>query len=457
MISLYNTLSKKKETFVPRETGKVSLYVCGMTVYDYCHIGHARVMLVFDMVVRVFRYLGYDVTYVKNITDIDDKIIQRANENQETIGDLTERFIEAMREDERALGVIPPTLEPKATTHMAEMIAMITTLIQEQHAYAAENGDVYFDVTSFKTYGQLSHRRLEDLQSGARVEINVHKKHPMDFVLWKASKPEEPSWPSPWGDGRPGWHIECSAMSVKCLGTHFDIHGGGMDLAFPHHENEIAQSEAATKEKCANTWMHIGFVQVDKEKMSKSLGNFFTIREVLERYHPEVIRLFMLTTHYRQPLNYSDDALMQAKETLDSLYLALRDISPDMTTCLPEYEAEFKAALYDDLNTPKAFVVLHTVVKALNYHKQQQSAEAEKYAGTLLTLANSLGLLQTPADEYFTKGSSLSAAEIETLIEERALARQQKNFARSDEIRDHLASLGIILDDTREGTSWRKA
>ncbi|MGR8951306.1 MAG: cysteine--tRNA ligase, partial [Gammaproteobacteria bacterium] len=327
MLKIYNTLTRQKETFKPRIEGKVGMYVCGMTVYDYCHIGHARVMVVFDTVARYFRHLGYDLTYVRNITDIDDKIIQRANENGEDINQLTARFIDAMHEDERALAVLPPDVEPRATQSMASIIAMIEALLAKGYAYIGSNGDVFYAVEKFKDYGSLSGKKLEDLQAGERVDVDTAKQNPFDFVLWKMAKANEPSWSSPWGGGRPGWHIECSAMSTCCLGNHFDIHGGGMDLQFPHHENEIAQSEGATGEKFVNLWMHNGFVRANEEKMSKSLGNFFTVREVLKQYRPEIIRFFILSSHYRSPLNYSDEQLNEAATALSRLYTALRGVA----------------------------------------------------------------------------------------------------------------------------------
>jgi len=366
MLQIYNSLSKKKETFTPIEPGKVRMYVCGMTVYDYCHIGHARVLVVFDMVARTLRARGFDVTYIRNVTDIDDKIIQRANENGESIDALTGRFIAAMHEDADALGVQRPDQEPRATRHIGEILTMIGQLIQNGYAYVAPNHDVYYRVRKFANYGQLSGKSLDDLQVGARVEADEAKDDPLDFVLWKAAKPGEPSWDSPWGPGRPGWHIECSAMSTCCLGNHFDIHGGGLDLQFPHHENEIAQSEGATGEKFVNLWMHNGFVRVNEEKMSKSLGNFFTIREVLKHYDPEVVRYFILASHYRSPLNYSDDSLEQAKAALARLYTALRDLPEAAVPPNSDAEQRFFEAMDDDFNSPVAVSVLFDLAHDIN-------------------------------------------------------------------------------------------
>jgi len=436
------------------------MYVCGMTVYDFCHIGHARVLVVFDV---MYRYLcqiyGHDhVTYVRNITDIDDKIIARANENKESIQDLTGRFIEAMNEDAEAIGVLRPNEEPRATVHMDEIIAMIQTLVNKQYAYAASNGDVYYDVSKFAPYGRLSGRQLEDLRVGARVEIDEAKDDPLDFVLWKAAKPGEPQWDSPWGPGRPGWHIECSAMSTNCLGNHFDIHGGGMDLQFPHHENEIAQSCAATDDQFANVWMHNGFVRVDDEKMSKSLGNFFTIREVLKSYDPEVLRYFILTSHYRSPLNYSDQHLDNAKSALTTLYTALRGITP---TPMPEenpYRTRFMAAMDNDLATPEAQAVLFDLAHEINRVRPSAPAKAAEFAGELVSLGSLLGLLGRAPDQFLQAGSTagLSADNIEQLIAERKAARAARNFQRADEIRDELIKQGVVLEDGSQGTTWRR-
>jgi len=455
-LQIFNTETRKKEIFTPIHPGKVGMYVCGVTVYDLCHIGHARVMVVFDTVVRHLRALGYDVNYVRNITDIDDKIIKRALENGESIQDLTSRMITEMHTDEAAMNVLRPDMEPKATEYMDDIKGMIQALIDKGFAYPADNGDVYFKVKAFDQYGRLSGKNIEDLESGARVDVNEVKQDPLDFVLWKASKENEPSWDSAWGDGRPGWHIECSAMSTKCLGNHFDIHGGGMDLSFPHHENEIAQSECATGEHYVNTWMHCGFVRVDDEKMSKSLNNFFTIREVLKVYHPEVIRYFLLSSHYRSPVNYSEENLNNAKASVSRLYSALEGIklSADVEPVAGStFEQEFMDVMNDDFNTPKAIAVLFEIAKEVN------KTQDEALAALLVKLANQIGLLEMDAEAFFKSQpstSELSDSDIEVLIEERKAARAEKNFARSDEIRDQLAEQGIELLDSAEGTSWRK-
>ena len=450
MLKIYNTLTRSKETFTPRVEGKVGLYVCGMTVYDYCHVGHARVMVVFDTVVRYLRYSNYDVTYVRNITDIDDKIIHRANENGEDFHALTERFIEAMHEDERALSVLPVDIEPRATTSIADIIVMIEKLIANGFAYVGTNGDVFYAVEKFKNYGQLSGKNLDDLQAGERVDVDLAKRNPMDFVLWKMAKPDEPSWESPWGNGRPGWHIECSAMSTCCLGNSFDIHGGGMDLQFPHHENEIAQSEGATGEKFVNLWMHNGFVRINEEKMSKSLGNFFTVREVLKQYRPEIIRFFILSSHYRSPLNYSDESLNDAAAGLTRLYTALRDIEIIETDVDSEFKARFEQAMNDDFNTPVALAVLFDVAREVNKTK------SSVLATTLKSLASVLGLLQDNS-EAFLKGENEDDAEIEVQIQARIDAKKSKNWALADQIRDELKSKNVILEDSPDGsTKWRR-
>jgi len=458
MLKIYNTLTRSKETFKPRVEGKVGLYVCGMTVYDYCHIGHARVMVVFDTVARYFRYSGYDLTYVRNITDIDDKIIKRANENGENFLALTERFIDAMHEDERALSVLPPDLEPKATQSMDDIIKMIATLVENGLAYVGGNGDVFYSVSKFENYGKLSGKNIEDLQAGERVDVDKAKNDPMDFVLWKMAKPDEPSWDSPWGKGRPGWHIECSAMSTCCLGNHFDIHGGGMDLQFPHHENEIAQSEGATGEKFVNLWMHNGFVRVDEEKMSKSLGNFFTVREVLKKYRPEIIRFFVLSSQYRSPLNYSDEQLEDAGAALTRLYTALRGVEVNNDDCDPEYKARFEEAMDDDFNTAVALAVLFDLARELNKGKSD-IARAGVLATTLKTLAAVLGLLQDDPDNFLKGGDAedgLSEEDINQKIQARIDAKNNKDWAKADEIRDQLKAQGIIVEDVAGGSSWRR-
>jgi cysteinyl-tRNA synthetase len=475
MLKIYNSLTRQKEEFRPIEPGRVRMYVCGMTVYDYCHLGHARVLVVFDMVARYLRHLGYRVTYVRNITDIDDKIIRRAAEHGESIAALTARFIEAMHEDERALGVLPPDREPRATESIAAMIAMIRSLLERGYAYIGSNGDVFYSVSRFPNYGRLSGKNLEELRVGERVEVDEAKRDPLDFVLWKRAKPGEPYWDSPWGPGRPGWHIECSAMSTSCLGTHFDIHGGGMDLQFPHHENEIAQSEAATGERYVNYWMHNGFVRVNEEKMSKSLGNFFTVREVLAHYRPEAVRFFILNSHYRSPLNYSNENLDEAQAALTRLYVALRDVVPgEESPQEAEYRQHFEAAMQDDFNTPEAIAVLFELAREVNRCKATDGPKAARLAATLRNLGGVLGLLQSNAEAWL-KGTigivsdqptaataptlvttNFSEAEIETLIRQRQQARQAKNWAEADRIRDELKRKGVVVEDTPAGPTWRR-
>jgi len=433
MLNLYNTLTRKKEAFVPITPGVIKMYVCGMTVYDLCHIGHARVLVVFDVMTRFMRQLGYDVTYVRNITDIDDKIIARAIENGEDFNVLTERFIKAMHEDAAQLGVLPPDLEPKATESMEQIIAMISALIENGHAYASDNGDVYYDVSNFEGYGKLSGKDIHDLRAGSRVEVNEAKQDPLDFVLWKAAKQGEPAWSSPWGEGRPGWHIECSAMGCHHLGNHFDIHGGGMDLQFPHHENEIAQSEGAHNETFVNYWLHNGFVRIDDEKMSKSLGNFFTIREVLKLYRGEEIRYFILTSQYRSPLNYSDKALDNAKAALTTLYTALRgvDIVP-VDSIDTEYHQRVRTAMDDDFNTPEAIAVMYDMVREINKLREAQSGLAVLLVEELKALGGILGVLQEQPDRFIQRGSGADeeggfTAKVEALIEKRLAARLAKD------------------------------
>jgi cysteinyl-tRNA synthetase len=465
MLKIYNTLSGQKQTFVPIEEGKVRMYVCGMTVYDYCHLGHARVMVVFDVVVRHLRAIGYEVTYVRNITDVDDKIIKRAHENAESIDELTSRFITIMDEDADALGVIKPDLEPRATTSMDDIIAMIGELVDGGFAYQGDNGDVYYDVSRFENYGRLSGKKLDDLRAGERVAVDEAKDDPLDFVLWKSVKPDEPSWSSPWGNGRPGWHIECSAMSTKCLGAHFDIHGGGMDLIFPHHENEIAQSEAATGESFVNYWMHNGFVRVDDEKMSKSLGNFFTVREILKNYRAEEIRYFILASHYRSPLNYSQENLENSKAALTRLYTALRGLSPADGTdpdC-KAYVSAFNNAMNDDFNSPEAVAVLFELVREINKNREAEPGKSNVLAGCLRRLGSVLGLLQADPEAYLRESvvqdgaaQGPSEKDIESLIESRITARNEKNWAEADRIRDELEAAGIVIEDGASGTTWRR-
>ncbi|WP_208858135.1 cysteine--tRNA ligase [Halomonas aestuarii] len=464
-MQIYNTLTRRKEPFTPLEDGRVRMYVCGMTVYDYCHLGHARVMVAFDVITRYLRARGFEVTYVRNVTDIDDKILKRADENGESIASLTERMIEAMHEDEARLGVLPPDQEPRATRHIGEIIAMIETLIDRGFAYAADNGDVYYRVRRFERYGALSNRDPDEMRSGARIEVDEHKEDPLDFVLWKAAKPGEASWSSPWGEGRPGWHIECSAMSTCCLGDTFDIHGGGPDLMFPHHENEIAQSEAATGHRYVNTWMHAGAVRVNQEKMSKSLGNFFTIRDVLEHHDPEVVRYLLVASHYRSPINYAPESLADARKSLERFYHALEGVALDGMA--PDdidpgrlggpHSARFTAAMDDDFNTPEALSVLFDLARELNRARKEAPDQAPALAAELKRLGGVLGLLQQEPAAFLKGGAEalpIGEAEIEGKIVERAEAKKARDFARADAIRDELAALGIILKDAREGTTW---
>ena len=461
MLLIHNSLTRQKELLTPMVPRHVRMYVCGMTVYDYCHLGHARVMVVFDMVARYLRARGNRVTYVRNITDIDDKIIKRAAENRENIDALTTRFIRAMHEDAARLGVAAPDAEPRATAHIPQIEAMIARLIERGYAYRVASGDVYYRVRQFPNYGALSGKSIDDLQSGARVEIGEQKEDPLDFALWKAAKPDEPKWASPWSDGRPGWHIECSAMASACLGNHFDIHGGGMDLKFPHHENEIAQSEGATGEKFVNTWMHVGFVRIDQEKMSKSLGNFFTVREVLDKFPAEVVRYFILASHYRSPLDYSDDDMRAAKNALDGYYIALRGLAAVENEEGDEFEARFHNAMEDDFNTPKAFAELAGLVTEINTAKAAGAADKAARLGALLRrLGGVLGLFQQDPEAYLKGGEGsaggLDDAAVEALMAQRAEARRTKNWAESDRLRDELKSNGIILEDGAGGTAWRR-
>lgn len=467
-LQLFDTLSGQKRPFVPREVGKVGMYVCGMTVYDYCHIGHARVMVAFDVIVRWLAAIGYTVTYVRNITDIDDKIIDRAQQNGETIGELTTRFIAAMHEDADALGCLRPTLEPRATDYIDAMQALIGTLADKGFAYQGKDGDVYYAVDKFPDYGKLSKRKLSDLQAGARVATADDKRAPYDFVLWKAAKPDEPHWASTWGAGRPGWHIECSAMSGCCLGATFDIHGGGHDLQFPHHENEIAQSEGATGQTYANNWLHVGFVNVDGEKMSKSLNNFFTIREVLARFHPETLRLFILASHYRSPINFSDTALQEAHASLTRLYQALHNAeqlttstaSLQASSSVNTFEAQFSRAMCDDFNTSEALGVLFSLAREVNKACQNHdSAQAAALANQLKTLAAPLNILQRAPQEFLQAAigeAGLSEADIVQAIAERQAAKAAKDYARADQIRQDLHAQGIELADGKDGTTWRR-
>jgi cysteinyl-tRNA synthetase len=456
MLKIHNSLARQKQEFVPITPGKVRMYACGMTVYDYCHIGHARVMVVFDLICRWLRAGGFEVTYVRNITDVDDKIIARAAERGESIFELTRRFIEYMNEDAAALGVGKPDYEPRATQHIPDMLRIIETLLHKGLAYQAPNGDIYYAVREFAGYGKLSGKSLEDLRAGQRVEVDPAKRDPLDFVLWKAAKPGEPAWDSPWGPGRPGWHIECSAMSEHFLGSHFDIHGGGQDLLFPHHENEIAQSEGAHGHTFVNYWVHNGFVQVDKEKMSKSLGNFFTVREVLARYDPEVVRLFIVRAHYRSPLNYSDQHLDDARAGLTRLYTTLRDTPPAEVAIdwSNPFAARFKEAMDDDFNTADAVAVLFELASEVN------RTHATAGAGLLKALAGTLGLLERQPAAFLHAGApgaaELSAEQIEALIARRAAARKARDFAQADRLRAELEAKGVFLEDTPQGTIWRR-
>ncbi|MGB0753492.1 MAG: cysteine--tRNA ligase [Candidatus Pseudothioglobus sp.] len=459
MLKIYNTLSKKKEEFQPIDANQVGIYVCGMTVYDFCHMGHARVMVMFDVITRHLRRNFPSVKYVRNITDIDDKIITRAIENNEDIYSLTNRFIDAMHEDETSLGVLSPDIEPRATDSIGKMIEMIESLSNKGLAYQGTNGDVFYSVRKFTEYGKLSGKNLDDLMAGARVDVESHKKDPLDFVLWKKAKSDEPSWESPWGNGRPGWHIECSAMSNHFISNHFDIHGGGMDLTFPHHENEIAQSEGANDCKFVNTWMHVGFVNIDDEKMSKSLNNFFTIRDVLKTYDGEALRYFLISSHYRSPLNYSETNIESAQSALLRLYNAIKGLnhhSVDPELIEVDYETRFNAALNDDFNTPMALSILFEIAKQINIERTTNPKKASALSSQLIKLGNYIGILNHNADEYLKQGSDLSESEISKKIDQREAARNSKDFAMSDQIRDELLELGIILEDSANGTTWRR-
>ncbi|HEX2667611.1 MAG TPA: cysteine--tRNA ligase [Gammaproteobacteria bacterium] len=460
MLEIYNSLTRRKETFKPMRDREVRMYVCGLTVYDHMHIGHARMLVAFDMVARWLRASGYKLTYVRNITDIDDKIIKRAAENGESIEALTGRFIGYVHEDERALKVLPPDIEPKATGSIEAMISIIQRLMDKGLAYQGSDGDVFYAVSKFKDYGQLSGKRLEDLRAGERVEVDSAKKDPLDFVLWKSAKPGEPAWPSPWGAGRPGWHIECSAMSTTALGETFDIHGGGMDLTFPHHENEIAQSEGATGKHFVNLWMHNGFVNVDDEKMSKSLGNFFTVRDVLKLYPAEVVRYFIVSSHYRSPLNYSDAQLDQARAALGRLYIALRKMPAAEAPKESAYRTRFAEAMDDDFNTPIAMSVLFDLAREVNTLRETKPAEAASLAALLKELGGLLGLLESDPDAYLQSGAEksegLPAEEVEKLIAARKAARANKDWKEADRLRAELDKAGIVIEDGAGGTTWRR-
>lgn len=459
MLKIHNTQTGRKEEFVPITPGKVGMYVCGNTVYDYCHLGHARAMIAFDIISRHLRHIGFDVKYVRNFTDVDDKIIKRAAENNEAPSELTERMIAAQREDEQKLGNLLPDMEPRATEFIQEIIDMIQVLTDKGFAYQGSTGDVYFRVEKFSDYGKLNNRKLEDMMAGARIDVEATKENAADFVLWKLAKDGEMRWPSPWGDGRPGWHIECSAMSTSCLGSHFDIHGGGPDLKFPHHENEIAQSEAATGCQYVNYWMHCGAVRVDNEKMSKSLGNFFTVREVFTKYNPEIIRFLMVSSHYRSGIDYSEQNLLEAKGALERFYTALRDQKVATEYQPSDYSKRYDESMNDDFNTAGAISVLFDLTRELNRVKSIDSNKAEVLARELVQLGGLLGILQQSPD-YFLQNSiasdGLSDDEIEALIEKRKVARLEKDFALSDSIRDQLLEEGITLLDSRDGTSWSR-
>lgn len=460
MLKIFNTLSRQKEEFKPIHAGKVGMYVCGITVYDLCHIGHGRTFVSFDVVARYLQFLGYSLKYVRNITDIDDKIIKRAAENGESFVELTDRMIAEMHGDFDALGILPPDLEPRATHHIAEIIDIVERLIARNHAYVASNGDVMFSVESDPDYGILSRQDLDQLQAGARVEVADVKRNSMDFVLWKMSKEGEPSWSSPWGNGRPGWHIECSAMNCKQLGSHFDIHGGGSDLMFPHHENEIAQSSCAHDGPYVNTWMHSGMVMIDREKMSKSLDNFFTVRDVLKYYDAESVRYFLMSGHYRSQLNYSEENLKLARTSMERLYTSLRGTDRDAAPAGgEEFETRFRAAMDDDFNTPEAYSVLFDMARDINRLKGENLDAANGLAAELRRLAGVLGLLGQDPEQFLQSGAQADdgeVAEIESLIKQRNDARASKDWAMADKARDRLNEMGIVLEDGAAGTTWRR-
>ena len=454
-IKFYNSLTNQKEDFVPIRKGEVGVYVCGMTVYDNCHLGHARAMMAFDILARYLRYQNYKVNFIRNITDIDDKIIERANENKETIDALTDRTIASMQEDFSKLGLEIPTNEPRATDHIEGMITMISALIKKGHAYHSEGGDVFFAVRTFPEYGKLSNKNIDDLNPGSRIEEDGSKKDPLDFVLWKSAKPNEPSWNSPWGQGRPGWHIECSVMSLENLGKHFDIHGGGPDLLFPHHENEIAQSECASDHKFANYWMHSGLLKINGEKMSKSLGNFAMLKDLFASYHPEVIRYYLISSHYRSSLNFDNESLDQARSALTRLYQAM-SVAPSQESDLHDDSVKkFIDSMNDDLNTPEALSILFGLAKSIN--SSQDAQDQSLYASTMRELGKVLGLLNDSSEAFLQYGSNLTDEEINQKIEERNLARDNKDFLKADQIRDELSAQGILLDDAIDGTSWKKS
>jgi len=456
-LKIFNTLTRQKEEFKPMVAGKAGIYVCGVTVYDHCHLGHARTYTSADIIIRYMQWRGYDVNYVRNITDIDDKIIKRAAENGETCDQLTTRFINAMNEDFAALNLRVPNHEPKATGYIPQMIALIEKIIANQHAYVGQNGDVYFDVRSFTDYGCLSHHNIEELESGARVDISEAKRDPLDFVLWKLAKPGEPEWDSPWGKGRPGWHIECSAMSMDLLGEQFDLHSGGRDLIFPHHENEIAQSRAATHKPFANLWIHGGFLQIDEEKMSKSLGNFVTIRDSLKEHSPEALRYLLLASHYRSPLVYTDNALRQAQQSLTRFYNSMRFLPEAPRAENTEFEKKFTEAMDDDFNTPVALSVLFDLAHEIQRLREKDQAAAASYAALLKYLGGVLGVLQQDVEAFFQQGTDVDVAQVESLIAARQKARADKDWAEADRIRKVLSDMAVVIEDGATGTTWKKA
>lgn len=456
-LKIYNTISRQKEDFIPLREKEVSLYACGVTVYDFCHLGHARTYTFVDMIVRYLSFLEYRVNYVRNITDIDDKIIKRAQEKNEDYSLIVDKFITEMNQDFNSLFLLQPTHEPKATDYIPHMIRLIETMIENDHAYIAENGDVYFRVRSISNYGMLSHHDVEQLESGARVDIVEVKEDPLDFVLWKLAKPNEPYWPSPFGEGRPGWHTECTAMSMDLLGEQFDIHTGARDLIFPHHENELAQAHAVSHAGFAKTWMHMGFLNIDQEKMSKSLGNFVTIRDALKNHEPEVMRYLFLASHYRSPLVYTDDGMAQAKQALSRFYTALRFLPSAERLLNSSYEAAFLAAMNDDFNTPIAFSVLFELTHEIQRQREKDPILAASLAALLKYLGGILGLLTQNPDNFFQSGSDVNVDKIEALIKERLAARQEKNWARADEIRKELTDLSVVIEDGATGTTWRRA
>ena len=459
MITIYNTLTQRKEPLQPLEPGKVRLYVCGMTVYDFCHLGHARMLLAFDVVVRYLRFSGYDVTYVRNITDVDDKILARAVENDEPFTAVTDRYITAMHEDEAALSIVRPDQEPRATGHIDQIVSMIEKLLVSDHAYRAENGDVYFSVSSFPDYGKLSKKKPDELLEGARVEVGELKRDPRDFVLWKAADDNAVGWDSPWGYGRPGWHIECSAMCTCALGDTVDIHGGGSDLMFPHHENEIAQSEAVTGATFAKLWMHNGPLRIEDEKMSKSLGNFFTVREVLAAFKPEVVRHLLISSHYRSPINYSQQSLGQSVKAVERFYHCLKDLNLAAAKTLTNsrFEKAFRCAMDDDFNTPEALSVLFEMVSEIHQIKGEDPALANQLGALLVRLGGSLGLLQAEPAAFLQHSveADVDKAEIDRLVAERVAARASQDWRRADEIRDQLSALNVVIEDSVGGSTWR--